>query len=140
MAVTATEKVCSNCGTAPCVPKRPHCSDCYKQYRRELYKNRTEEQRQGHLSRQRKHRYGLDTIAYNEYINNIGKCQICDNKENLCVDHDHLTGENRGVLCRGCNLMIGLAKDNVRLLSRAVLYLENTGLSEFSDSYIGDAS
>ena len=54
-----------------------------------------------------------------------GKCIICKikSKRNLCVDHDHKTGEIRGLLCLGCNTGLGNFKDNVNILSAAIKYL-----------------
>lgn len=58
-----------------------------------------------------------------------GKCAICNKdqayfKYALCVDHDHITGQIRGLLCRNCNLILGNAKDNLNILLSAANYLE----------------
>lgn len=45
-------------------------------------------------------------------------------KKNLCVDHNHETGELRGILCFNCNSAIGHFKDSTELLRKAVLYLK----------------
>lgn len=51
------------------------------------------------------------------------------------VDHDHGSGEVRGVLCSSCNLMLGKAKDCVDVLKAAVRYLTSGGVSPaFKDS------
>lgn len=42
----------------------------------------------------------------------------------LSVDHDHKTGKTRQLLCRKCNLIIGLAKDDCTVLKSAIEYLE----------------
>ena len=63
-----------------------------------------------------------------------GKCMIC--RENLedgiytHVDHNHETGEVRGILCSSCNLMIGLSKDNPDILREAASYIEGRGKCE----------
>jgi hypothetical protein len=72
--------------------------------------------------------YGLTEEAFQvlvEVQNN--KCAICrqDLGEgmNRCVDHDHVTGRVRGLLCRTCNLGLGYFKDSVQNLQSAQEYL-----------------
>lgn len=57
-------------------------------------------------------------------------CAICgENKtEILCVDHDHKTGVIRGVLCKKCNLGLGMFRDNPEYLATAIEYLRGEGL------------
>jgi len=43
----------------------------------------------------------------------------------LCIDHNHVTGKVRGLLCRMCNSALGKFKDDKDILKRAVEYLEN---------------
>jgi len=54
-----------------------------------------------------------------------GSCAICKTafQEPYHVDHDHLTGKIRGLLCRGCNVGLGCFKDNPVSLLCAVGYL-----------------
>lgn len=52
-----------------------------------------------------------------------GGCHICGSDHKLVVDHDHSTGETRGILCNDCNLMIGYAKDNLTTLQNGIEYL-----------------
>ena len=42
-----------------------------------------------------------------------------------CQDHDHETGENRAILCKNHNSMLGLAHDSVEELESAILYLQS---------------
>lgn len=57
-----------------------------------------------------------------------GVCAICGLPEHtnrrLAVDHNHATGEVRGLLCSFCNPGVGLFKDSVTLLSAAIEYLK----------------
>lgn len=42
-----------------------------------------------------------------------GKCKLCGDKPAVpCLDHCHSTGVNRGVLCRGCNALLGKIENN----------------------------
>jgi len=57
-----------------------------------------------------------------------GRCAICDKffaeKKDICIDHNHKTGEIRGLLCKRCNIGIGLFDDNHELLNNTVKYLK----------------
>lgn len=61
------------------------------------------------------------------------KCWVCDAEHGqtrtqaLNVDHDHTTGEVRGLLCNRCNFVLGEVKDNTRTLEKLILYLEHNG-------------
>jgi hypothetical protein len=76
-------------------------------------------------------RYGLtveDLAKLLEVANN--SCQICDKafsgKLRPCIDHDHITGKVRGILCSTCNSALGFLKDDINLTKKAVKYLENS--------------
>ena len=60
-----------------------------------------------------------------------GCCAICGSQtagrkaaQHFCVDHDHTTGETRGLLCHSCNLAVGHLKDSPGLCHAAANYLE----------------
>jgi hypothetical protein len=48
------------------------------------------------------------------------------------TDHDHVTNAVRGILCCGCNLALGHARDNPLLLRQLADYLErfNAGAAD----------
>jgi hypothetical protein len=52
-----------------------------------------------------------------------GRCLICAEATTLAVDHDHRTGEVRGLLCSLCNRALGHFRDAPVLCERAALYL-----------------
>ena len=60
-------------------------------------------------------------------------CAICRKKRkantpNFHVDHDHKTGQIRGILCPRCNeRLLTAARDDPELLRRAAEYLESEG-------------
>jgi len=74
-------------------------------------------------------KYGITGIEYEKLMNNQNnKCAICGKEPNgyykrLGVDHDHVTGKVRGLLCPNCNTAVGLLKDDIVILSRAIDYL-----------------
>jgi hypothetical protein len=41
-----------------------------------------------------------------------------------CVDHNHVTGKFRGWLCQSCNLTLGHARDDGRILKGLIAYLD----------------
>lgn len=52
------------------------------------------------------------------------RCLICGHvMEPPVVDHDHETGNVRGLLCRTCNMGLGSFKDSPVLLEAAIWYL-----------------
>ena len=73
-----------------------------------------------------KRKYGLTPERWEEmYTEQGGGCLICTNTEDLVVDHNHDTGEVRGLLCRKCNSGLGMFKDNDLLLIAAGRYLSS---------------
>lgn len=73
------------------------------------------------------YQYGLTEQTYQELISRQGgACAIC--REDLVlahIDHDHGLGRKglRGILCRSCNLGLGHARDDARVLVGAAAYL-----------------
>lgn len=71
-----------------------------------------------------KNKFGITRSFYRNLLEvQGGGCAICGDTRDLVVDHDHKTGEVRGVLCRSCNSGIALLKENARILKRAIGYL-----------------
>lgn len=69
------------------------------------------------LGKWRKRIYGISNEDYQRmFMNQNGCCAICgkhqmQEKQALCVDHDHKTGKIRGLLCKRCNHYITILDD-----------------------------
>jgi Autographiviridae endonuclease VII len=73
-----------------------------------------------------KRRYGISRADYDALFERQGGlCAICrkPSKQRLCVDHCHVTGMIRGLLCRKCNFGLGSLCDDQRALVAALAYL-----------------
>lgn len=58
-------------------------------------------------------------------------CEVCGSIKKLSIDHDHVTGQVRGLLCHNCNIALGLVDDDVpRMLSLAE-YILRSGFRSF---------
>lgn len=79
-------------------------------------------------------KYGLGEVSYERMCKACGGlCEICRQPEtritrgtgiaHLCVDHNHVTGEVRGLLCHLCNVLIGNAREDPAILHAAADYL-----------------
>lgn len=78
---------------------------------------------------QLKLRYNLSLEEYNQKLKEQKhSCAICRKDEvelpkKLAVDHNHVTGQIRGLLCTSCNLGLGYFKDDINLFLSAIEYL-----------------
>lgn len=74
--------------------------------------------------------YDMSLSDYDRLLDEQGNCcAICGTDSpghtsgRFVVDHDHSSGDVRGLLCCSCNLMLGKAHDNVAILKSAINYL-----------------
>ena len=79
-----------------------------------------------------KNTYQMSVEEYETSLKNQSEvCAICKSKcvsgKKLAVDHNHDTGEFRGVLCRQCNRALGMFRDSPTILHSALEYLELNG-------------
>jgi Recombination endonuclease VII len=75
---------------------------------------------------QLKRLYGISPAEYDALLaKQGGACAICRkrSKGRLCVDHCHVTGTVRGLLCNECNCALGYLKDDQASLVAALAYL-----------------
>lgn len=83
----------------------------------------------------RKHKlirkYGITIEQYESlFKKQDGKCAICGTLEikrakakYFNVDHNHITGEIRGLLCHNCNVLLGKLNDDVEMCKKVIEYL-----------------
>jgi hypothetical protein len=86
--------------------------------------------------------YGMTSDEYDRMLaSQDGKCAICGTddpqsaRNNVWnVDHDHDTGEVRGLLCSPCNRGMGLLQDNPKVIEKVLQYLQRPRLSLVKDA------
>lgn len=98
--------------------------------KRAAYRERNPERvREQMRAGNRKYQYGVTRETYDAILfsqNNL--CAICLGPQQprmgaLCVDHCHVTGVVRGLLCSKCNTAIGLLMDDPAIISGASEYV-----------------
>lgn len=131
---------------------RSDCKKCCARSSREYYRRDPERIKERNKKRRkeypeltrsidRKHHYRTQYGLGIEEVHAIlekqeGRCAVCKIKDFMgpgkrhCVDHDHITGKIRGILCQRCNTAIGLMDDDPLRLQAACKYLENWKRSE----------
>ena len=135
-------KVCTGCGEAK--PRDQYnnrkrgkdglnsrCRPCVNAASTAWYRANTERARRNHREWTLRSLYGIGEAEFQVLLEaQDGKCALCSlafsqvATRNLCVDHDHVTGEVRGLLCRVCNRSIAQLGDNADGLRRALAYVE----------------
>jgi hypothetical protein len=120
------ERTCCECGvswvaTRKSVAQKHRCPDCQSHHEKMSVKKRT---------------YGLTSDELKELLPD-GKA-TCANPgcrkpldvsaskkwDKPCVDHDHETGEVRGILCHACNFGLGHLGDDLSRIAGLLLYIE----------------
>lgn len=82
--------------------------------------------------------YNITIEEYNDLLlDQNGRCKICNNESTarkLAVDHCHITGKVRGLLCNKCNMAIGLLFENEEIMLSALMYVvENNKLKAITE-------
>jgi hypothetical protein len=76
--------------------------------------------------------YGITLEEYASLLKaQGGRCAVCQTDRPstrwqtiFCVDHDHESGDVRGLLCVACNLVLGHVRDDPNILRAMIAYLE----------------
>lgn len=135
------EKTCSRCGvlkTPQGFYKSSSSKDGYSSFCKRCDRARLPRKPNKKLARFTQ-RAGCYRRKYNITINDYdemfkaqeGRCAICGTDSpsakgdviHFSIDHDHLTGNIRGLLCDQCNFGLGHFQDNPEFLQKAINYL-----------------
>ena len=97
-----------------------YCKVCNNRRSQESRKRLHGGSRHYHL----KHRYGIGADDFDRMVaDQGGLCAICGRPDPEHVDHDHVSGDVRGILCFNCNGGLGQFKDDIDALLAAATYL-----------------
>lgn len=147
-----TQRVCA-CGCGEFLPKTgsrsyllghdPSVVRLRPATRREDVKNWRQRNPVKCLGYRLKHAFGISLDVYNALVAKQGnRCAICridkpgGRYRYWCVDHDHLTGAVRGLLCGRCNSGIAALGDSAAGVKRAVCYLEAVAVDGLSMGFL----
>jgi hypothetical protein len=108
-----------------------YCKPCKADYNRAWALAHPERARASQRKSRLKRLYGISPEEFDALLaSQEGLCAICKtddprgaNGGSWQVDHDHDTGEIRGILCFGCNVGLGKFSDDPILLAQAIDYL-----------------
>ena len=133
-----SKKRCEQCGQTKSLTRFSldlSCRDGYSSQCKVCCAKKSEEWKGNNKEKiagyRRKAKYGITPEQFNDmYDSQGGKCKICGGEiingtKSCCVDHCHITGEIRGLLCSRCNQGLGLFQDSSSYLTRAAEYLDN---------------
>ena len=136
--VSVKEKKCSKCKDVKLLEEfgvkkynkdglNHYCKVCENNRSKNRYSNPEEKERRKYY--QILKNYGL---SKDEYFLKLEKqnfeCTICSTKllndKDTHVDHCHLTGKVRDILCKDCNHLLGMVNEDVNYLNSIINYLE----------------
>ena len=105
---------------ASCHTNRKHfakglCQECYSaawyKTKSGRYRGRYEKKKKDYRDSFLRRTYGISSEEYEKILKDQkGRCAICGrfpSRRRLDVDHNHVTGEVRGLLCHRCNRGLG---------------------------------
>lgn len=125
------ESAFPNNGTHPTsgnLIKRSYCKDCCSVRAKANYDPE-------YMRRKNIEKYGITVEEYGYILAaQKGLCATCGSStpgsshaKNFCIDHNHVTGQIRGLLCVPCNTALGLINDRIEVLGEMISYVKNGG-------------
>lgn len=110
------------------------CKPCATQSSTDWMKAKSKQERQKiYLERDLQRKFGISTEIYNAvFLAQEGACAICKhpnpNRNRLAVDHNHVTGEVRGLLCGPCNMLLHRIENDPDWANKAFSYLSKSAI------------
>lgn len=114
---------CQNLGKSDWARRNPKH---YLEYQRRKYR----ENRKRGQDRNRKYKWGLSPEEFGQMLSGQdNKCSICrrdqsEIRRSFDIDHDHLTGKIRSLLCNRCNITLGRCEESVEIFESIISYLK----------------
>ena len=104
------------------------CKECTKARLKESKSQSPKRKRELHLLR----KFNMTLNDYDQMVERQGdKCALCPATKpggrhtdaSWCIDHDHVSGKIRELLCNDCNMVLGIVQDSPEHLLRMVKYI-----------------
>lgn len=136
-------RICPNCKINERDTKHAYCRQCralkQKKYNKKYRESDHGKKKMHELTKNWiRSKHGFTNNLFNEMLENQKYlCAICgtntpskNNKKDWHADHDHTTGKARGVLCAGCNTLLGRIESvGFDWIDKAKVYLKNESSS-----------
>jgi len=106
------------------------CRECSKLWWKNMPPASAEKRKQYRRNYDRLKLANFSSELFEQRLSEQGnRCAICKTDDpgetTWHADHDHITGEPRGVLCKKCNTGIGMLNDDIGLIQNALSYLNH---------------
>lgn len=122
---------CANCGEVPASKRKGKliCSVAKKEENKKYYNYTPVPKKVSLFKKSPVNKHGLSKEE-RDALKSGAECFSCGeiDQEKLAVDHDHKTGAIRGILCKRCNLALGLLRDDPSFIRKLAEYIENPPL------------
>lgn len=139
------KSLCTQCEKPLDGANKYRCKACAREYRAGWLERRGQSdgayqakwraanpgKQKGYMRTNRLKSYGLDHDSFASMrAAQKNQCAMCHAEmtdergpHQLHIDHDHVTGQMRELLCQRCNLLLGAAGDDQWVLSQGITYL-----------------
>lgn len=109
--------------------KHAYCRPCQNEYNKEWYYKNRERGLRWRKNGNLKRTFGITLDEFEVMLKKQnGVCAICKTKpeeKHLAVDHCHNSNKVRALLCGNCNRGLGMFKNDIALMQKAIDYLNH---------------